>query len=266
MKFERDKIFYTLKFEKCILTFAAFTRLPVLQIAVNLSVCAKSNVFSTRLVMTLSITIVIGYLTIPFVIKSSTQALTAEEEEENELGTPQWAFGNTISVSCFVQSPPNIYPTLEKHVLQLATSSHRFEEETLILLSQALKQNKTPTGKATHGLINISSDLLGILSCTDQSTVFTLQIVQYDNTSQDQEIKSYIAPDINTVPDIEQCAKPVEMMELCQMWPNSQPQLIKLASQVYKMASLYGYWDYWRVFEGICERHQISANQLVNSK
>lgn len=228
---------------------------------------ARCHRFPFHVVMTLSITIAIGYLTVPFVIKSSTQALTAEEEEERELGTPQWTFGNTISISCFVQSPPNIYPALEKHVLQLAPSSHRFEEETVILLSQAFKQNKTPSGKATHGLINISSDLLGILSCTDQSTVFTLQIVQFDNASQGpQQVKSYIAPDINTVPDIEQCAKPVEIMELCQMWPNSQPQLIRLASQVYNMGSLYGYWDYWRVFEGICERHQISATQLVNSK
>ncbi|KAI8643574.1 hypothetical protein BD408DRAFT_431244 [Parasitella parasitica] len=216
--------------------------------------------------MTLSVTIALGYLTIPFAIKSSTQALTAEEEEENELGTPQWAFGNTISISCFVQSPPNIYPTLEKHVLQLAASSHRFEEETLTLLSQAFKQNKASVGKAVHGLINISSDLLGILSCTDQPSVFTLQIVQFDNTSQGQEAKSYAASDTNTVPDIEHCAKPAEMMELCQMWPSSQPQLTRLASQVYNMASLYGYWDYWRVFEGICERHQISANQLVNNK
>ncbi|KAF1806766.1 hypothetical protein V8B55DRAFT_1459499 [Mucor lusitanicus] len=221
--------------------------------------------------MTLSVTIAIGYLTVPFVIKSSTQALTAEEEEERELGTPQWTFGNTISISCFVQSPPNIYPTLEKHVLQLAPSSHHFEQETVILLSQAFKQNKTPAGKATHGLIIMSSDLLGILSCTDQPTVFTLQIVQFDRALQDpqqqqQQAKSYIAPDANTMPDLEQCAKPVEMMELCQMWPTSQPQLIRLASQVYQMGSLYGYWDYWRVFEGICERHQISANQLVNSK
>ncbi|CAO3610570.1 unnamed protein product [Mucor fragilis] len=184
-----------------------------------------------------------------------------------ELGTPQWTFSNTISISCFVQSPPNIYPTLEKHVLQLAPSSHRFEEETVILLSQAFKQNKTPAGKATHGLINISPDLLGILSCTDQPTVFTLQIVQFDHASQDpQQVKSYMAPNVNTVPDMEQCAKPVEMMELCQLWPTSQPQLIRLASQAYTMGSLYGYWDYWRVFEGICERHQISANQLVNSK
>ncbi|KAL9537769.1 hypothetical protein MBANPS3_011481 [Mucor bainieri] len=223
--------------------------------------------------MTLSVTIAIGYLTIPFVIRSSTQALTAEEEEERELGTPQWTFGNTISVSCFVQSPPNIYPTLEKHVLQLAPSSHHFEQETLILLSQAFKQNITPAGKATHGLIHMSSDLLGILSCTDQSTVFTLQIVQFDHALQDSKqqqqekpAKSYLTPDTNTMPDIEQCAKPVEIMELCQLWPTSQPQLIRLAGQVYQMGSLYGYWDYWRVFEGICERHQISASQLMGIK
>jgi hypothetical protein len=215
--------------------------------------------------MSASVTISIGYLNIPFLVKSSTRALTTEEEEENEMSTPRWTFGNTVSISCFVQSPPNMYPTLEKHVLALAPQSNNFEEETLAILSNAFQQLQS--NKRTHGLITISDGLLGILSSTDQPTVFTLQIVQSNgHCGITNESKSYAeaASESNMIPDMKQCAKPIEMMELCQSWPNSREQLTKLAGQVYKMASLYGYWDYWRVFEGICSRHQISVDQLVN--
>jgi hypothetical protein len=216
--------------------------------------------------MPVSITISIGYLNIPFIIKSSTRALTTEEEEEEfGGGRPRWTFGSTVSISCFVQSPPNMYPTVEKHVLELAPQSNHFEEETLVILSHAFEQSN----KRIHGLITISDDLLGILSSSsaaDQPTLFTLQIVQSNNDSNIKETKSYAetASESNMVPDMKQCAKPIEMMELCQLWPDSRDQLIKLAGQVYKMASLYGYWDYWRVFEGICSRHQINVDQLVN--
>lgn len=216
--------------------------------------------------MSVAVTISIGYLSIPFLIKSSTRALTTEEEEDNEIGRPHWTFNSTISVSCFVQSPPNMYPTLEKHVLELAPESNHFEKETLEILSQAFEQ---PQPSKTFGLITISDDLLGILfSTAGQTTIFTLQIVQCNNNSNStiREPKSYgeVANESSMVTDMNQCAKPIEMMELCQLWPSSQNQLIKLAGQVYKMASLYGYWDYWRVFEGICSRHQINVDQLVN--
>ncbi|KAI8090939.1 uncharacterized protein B0P05DRAFT_584057 [Gilbertella persicaria] len=206
--------------------------------------------------MPITITLALGYLTIPFIIKSSTRALTTEEEEESELGTPRWTFSNTISITCFVQSPPTIYPTLEKHVIQLAPEANTFEQETLATLSSALHQH----AKKQHGLITLTDDLLGILSPTDQPKIFVLQIVQF-NTAHVVNTKSYAS---TLLPDLESSAKPVEIMELCQLWPNSSSQLIKIGSHIYKMACLYGYWDNWRVFEGICHRHQINPEQLVN--
>lgn len=202
--------------------------------------------------MTLSLTISIGYITIPFIIKSSIRALTTEEEEDNELGTPHWTFGNTISVSYFLESPPTIYPTLEKHVLQLTPQAHAFEKEQLEIISNAFKTT-------THGLISITNDLLGILSSTEKPTIFTLHIVQFVEPFNRQP--SYSKPPSDS--NLEQCLSPAQIMSLCQMWPESQNQMIKAARQAYHLASLYGYWDYWRLFESLCNRHQINPNTLL---
>lgn len=208
--------------------------------------------------MTISVTLSIGYLTIPFIIKHSIKSLETTSAEEDEIQTcsPQWTFGNTICISSFVKSPPNIYPTIEKHVLEIASHSNSVERETLSILSKALNSNDN---KNCHGLAFISTDLLGILSSTVQPTTFTLQIVQSATPTKNQ--KSYYTND--PLLDLDYSVKPFEIMELCQDWPGSQPQLQKLAKQVYQTASLYGYWDYWRVFEGICEGHQISSQQLL---
>ncbi|GAA5807393.1 hypothetical protein MFLAVUS_000754 [Mucor flavus] len=215
--------------------------------------------------MTISVTLSIGYLTIPFIIKHSIKSLettSAEEEDEILTSCPQWTFGNTICISSFVQSPPNIYPTIEKHVLQLASHANTVERETLSILSKSF-QTQT-NSKRSHGLAFLSKDLLAILSCTAQTNTFTLQIVQYNsNTTQISSQKSYQVESNDNFLDLDMTAKPYEIMELCRVWPGSKPTLEKLAKQVYQTASLYGYWDYWRVFEGICEGHQINPGQLL---
>lgn len=212
--------------------------------------------------MTLSLTVSLGYITIPFIIKSSIRALTTDEEEDSELGTPQWTFGNTISISYFLQSPPTNYPTLEKHVLQLAPQAHAFEKEQLEIISNAFRGEN----KRTHGLISIADDFLGILSSSDKPTIFTLHVVQFESVPPIHRIsnKSYSRTEI--IPSMDQCLNPSQLMSLCQMWPNSQEQLVKIAGQVYDLSSLYGYWDYWRLFEGICQRYQINPDQLVQSQ
>lgn len=215
--------------------------------------------------MTILITISLGYLTIPFIIKQSIKSLeitSVEEEDEIKSTCPQWTFENTICISSFVHSPPNIYPTIEKHVIEIARHSNKVEKETTCILSKALDEHY-------HGLVIISSDLLGILSSTKQQDIFTLQIVQYDtstllntDTPEQTSIKSY--KNSNHVLDLDELPKPVEIMEMCQVWPNSEIQLKNLSKQIYKTASLYGYWDYWRVFEGICNGHHINSQQLLN--
>lgn len=208
--------------------------------------------------MTIAVTLSIGYLTIPFIIKHSIKSLettSAEEEDEVLSSAPQWTFGNTICISSFVKSPPNIYPTIEKHVLELASHANAVEKETLSILSKALN---APENKC-HGMAIIGHDLLGILSSTARTTLFTLQVVQ-SATPTTKNQKSYCTNDLM---DLDYAVKPFEVMELCRDWPQSQPQLKKLARQVYQTASLYGYWDYWRVFEGICNGHQINSQQLL---
>ncbi|KAI9356058.1 hypothetical protein BD770DRAFT_390347 [Pilaira anomala] len=217
--------------------------------------------------MTISVTLSIGYLTIPLIIKHSIKSLettSAEEEDEILTSSPQWTFGNTICISSFVQSPPNIYPTIEKHVLHLASHANAVERETLSILSKSF-QTQT-NNKHCHGLAFLSEDLLGILSSTVQTNTFTLQIVQYATQVSGANKKSYqIESNHNDAfLELDHTVKPYEIMELCQIWPGSQPILTKLAKQIYQTASLYGYWDYWRVFEGICEGHQINPRQLLS--
>lgn len=221
------------------------------------------------------VTISLGYITIPFFVKRTIKALditSVEDEDESESSSPQWTFGNTICITSFVQSPPNIYPTTEKHILQIAPHSNQAEKETLSTLSRSLNES-------CHGLVLLSADLLGILSATTQSDVFTFQVVEFDsNILTDESIlkeqhsvsakknKSYSAFALqdNAILDLDNPPKPLEIMELCLRWPASESQLSGLAKQIYKTASLYGYWDYWRVFEGICNGHRINSQQLIS--
>jgi hypothetical protein len=220
--------------------------------------------------MTILITISLGYITIPFIIKQSIKSLditSVEEEDDIKSTFPQWTFENTICISSFVHTPPNIYPTIEKHVIEMTKQSNKVEKEMTTILSKAI-------GEQYHGLLLISANLLGILSSTKQPDIFTLQIVQYDTsiltndninkTEAMNTTKSYRNDNYSDTLNLDQLPKPVEIMELCQAWPDSEIQLKDLSKQIYKTASLYGYWDYWRVFEGICNGHHINSQQLLS--
>lgn len=203
------------------------------------------------------ITLALGYLTVPLEIKSSVRTLTTEPgSKENK--TAHWTFASTISINCFVQSPPTIYPTREKHVVQLKDDANPFEQETLVTLASSMNPEG---GQKSHGLITITDDLLGILSPTDHHATFVLQIVQFDPKGTDDS-KSYRSQ--TKTPSLELSAKPAAIMELCQLWPDSKSQLAKIGAHVYQLACLYGYWDNWRIFEGICQTHQIDVDQLLN--
>ncbi|KAI9486864.1 MAG: hypothetical protein EXX96DRAFT_57207 [Benjaminiella poitrasii] len=217
--------------------------------------------------MTILLTIKLGYLDLPFVIKRSVCILTTEEEEddENNLLKPRWSLSHTtLSLIGFVKTLPLAYSTLENHVLQLAPQSKRFEEETIRLLSDAFNQSsKAKNSHGIHGVLRLPRNLFGILSCTEEPTIFTLQIMD-PMTDGIMTRPNYTVTSHDLMPSLDRCVKPMEMVDICQRWPQSQDQLVKLAGHVYQLASLYGYWDYWRIFEGVCTRFQINAEQLVN--
>lgn len=204
-----------------------------------------ANIFMT--IITLSV----GYLTFPFTIKHTTGNLHQG-----------WNHKSMLCVHCFVHKPPSTYPTIEKHIIQI-DSNHQAEIETANLLSKSLGRDK-------HGLIWIdeSNGILGVLSTTAQLDLFTLQIVQFyqsdlneepsyssQHTQQRAEHKLYFSEEF--------MLKPIELMQICQNWPASQEQCTKVARRIYHIASLYGYWDHWRLFQGICEKYQINAQQLL---
>ncbi|KAI8378938.1 hypothetical protein BD560DRAFT_31481 [Blakeslea trispora] len=199
-----------------------------------------------------SITLALGYLTVPLVIKSSIHTLSSENN------APSWTFASTVSINCFVHSPPTIYPTREKHLVQLRDDANKFEQETLVALSHAMSSDSSKS----HGLMTITDNLLGILSPTAHHSTFVLQVVQFDPKSK-MEPKSYHNA-VEKIPSLDLSAKPTAIMELCQSWPHSKDKLAKTGAYIYRLACLYGYWDNWRVFEGICQTHQINVDQLLN--
>ncbi|KAI8997869.1 hypothetical protein BDB01DRAFT_772717 [Pilobolus umbonatus] len=183
-------------------------------------------------------TLTLGYLIIPFTVQHSIKLLP-----EQQAG---WTLNDTLCISYFVKTPPNIFPTIEKHIIRIVDDTHL--QETGHLLSKSLQQ------EGCHGIIELTENKMGVLTATKQTDLFILQIIQYEKTE----------PCIHSsVPEIQSSLTPIEIMELCQLWPESRRSLIKLAQDIYKIASLYGYWDHWRVFEGICNRYQINSQQLM---
>ncbi|KAI7905267.1 uncharacterized protein BX663DRAFT_484554 [Cokeromyces recurvatus] len=132
--------------------------------------------------MSILLTIQLGYLNLPFIIKRSIRTLvTDEEDEDEERIKPRWPFSQTmLSLSGFIQTLPHLYPTLENHILQLAPQSKQFEKETIRILSETFKQSSAQNGNTIHGVIPLDHELFGILSSTEEPTVFTLQIIEHN--------------------------------------------------------------------------------------
>lgn len=188
----------------------------------------------------------IGYILIPFDIKSSIKTLTNNDYVLNEPNI-------TLCIQGFLQTLPTTYPTIEKHVIQLANSATSVEREQCTTLSLALGQ----LGQPVYGVMQLENNRQCILSQTSQNDIFTLHVIKVDQKPENSSIQE------DKMPDLEGSVRPAEILRTCQLWPNSQPQLAALANQIYKAALLYGYWDNWRVFENICQRYQIDVQQFI---
>ncbi|KAI8968230.1 hypothetical protein BDF20DRAFT_916783 [Mycotypha africana] len=256
-----------------------------------------------------TVILALGYLTFPLFVRKTVKCTDEKEnaldeattaatdvDQHSKVSAPRWSLGSIISITSFLKDPLSQYPTLEKHVLQLASDAYPHERETSFLLSKAMNKisNEMDNKKSISALIILKDDCWGIFSVTEEPDIYTLQVIQppadearlllesnpiglnnlsappsavadLNNNTSDSSNDGY--PEQLTksfVLDEDQLVKPAEMMRLCQLGPPSQPQLIQLAGQVYDIATLYGYWGYWRVFEGICNNYQLNASQLVN--
>ncbi|CAO3668842.1 unnamed protein product [Rhizopus stolonifer] len=190
----------------------------------------------------------LGYLTIPFDIKKSIKTLPSND----------YVLQNTFTTLCiqgFVQSPPVMHPTIERHVIQLSPQATTTENETCYTLHQAFCKHQ----RHVYAIVPIANSMLGIVGATAQKDLFTIHIIEYTvepvrNAAREDKIL-----DLNSSP------KPAEILKVCQSWPQSKPQLKGIANQIYNMALLYGYWENWQVFEGICQRYEINPQQFIGN-
>ncbi|KAI9313829.1 hypothetical protein BX666DRAFT_548679 [Dichotomocladium elegans] len=164
---------------------------------------------------------------------------------------------DVLSVAFFVTKPPSDHPTRAKQLLEPASTATQAEREFLMLLSQSMAKNKS------FGILDFRSTaggILGILSPHGYpSFALTLQWVDFGATtmrpltSQMEPFPHPLAPD----------RLPMEMMDAIQH-PGGHDRVRAIAKEMYRIATVYGYWDLWRVLEGICQRFQLDPQQLIS--
>ncbi|KAG1455892.1 hypothetical protein G6F46_006533 [Rhizopus delemar] len=148
-----------------------------------------------------------------------------------------------------------MYPTIERHVIRLSPQATAAESNSCSTLFQALCQPQQPA----YGIIQIENFLLGILTPTGQGNLFTIHVVESESiplTGNHSQVEEKML-------DLESSIRPIEILKACQLWPNSKSHLENIANQIYKIAMVYGYWENWRLFEGICQRHEINPQQFI---
>ncbi|KAI8097080.1 uncharacterized protein BX664DRAFT_72529 [Halteromyces radiatus] len=218
----------------------------------------------------LSVTLALGYLSIPVIIENSVYTTISKYDQ------PSWKYGSTLSISSFVQQPPFNWPTISKHVLKLSpTVIASGEDELYQLLTTSLSCDPTEKS-ALYALITFDSTstlftntaasslsdqkYIGIISTmNNNSDVLSLQIVQTLPFLKRKNPPSYLLQKKPTsyVPlDMKTWSTyPMEILHCCQKYhnnPDAPIQLQQIALKIYNIARLYGYWDLWRVLEGIC--------------
>ncbi|KAI7856177.1 hypothetical protein BDC45DRAFT_534055 [Circinella umbellata] len=201
-------------------------------------------------------TLSLGYLTIPVTIEASIYA------NEYEI-----ASSSVLSIIGFGPTPlpPHLLPTMAKFILTMESTLTMAQKELFGLLYESLHTH-------SYGIIPLSDRSIGLLLPLRQqeqqeqqpsSFQFILQISSIPNSYQQKEDinKMILNENIPSFDPDYLKHLPIQIMELCQN--NQQDQLRSVAKEIYKMATIYGYWDFWLVLEGICTRFQINSQQLV---
>lgn len=167
-----------------------------------------------------------------------------------------------LSVAYFVTNPPTTYPTRAKHLLRIASTATSAEREFLLLLSQSLSAH----GGKRYGILDFrqACGCLGILSTSSiqPADLFVLQIVDIPNNNEVIDSSSSL---LQQYPPLAPDRLPMEMLQAIneRHTPEGEQRMKSIAQEMYRIASVYGYWDLWRVLEGICQRFNIDPQQLI---
>lgn len=195
-------------------------------------------------------TLALGYLTAPVVIESSVI---------NPSSDYSTASLETLSIAYFVLRPPTTYPTIAKHVLKLASSASHAEREWVKFLLRSLSAQR-------YGIIKMHNDRTGILSHAATGDKLILQIVHV--TPEQTESTATISSSYPMLALDQLMPLPLEILQLCQQQhdPAAVARLRAVADQIYRIGLIYGYWDLYRVMEGICQRFNIDPRQLITQQ
>ncbi|KAI8376037.1 uncharacterized protein BYT42DRAFT_372440 [Radiomyces spectabilis] len=202
-----------------------------------------------------SSTLALGYLSVPVTVTHTMY--TGDQPVHPEPWTPS----TPLSIAFFVKRPPTMNRTIAKHLIKLASPTTIADTDFIHLLSGALNDAKEPI----HGIVELGNDTLGILSATEQPDTLLLHIVERPPTPALPSFHRQ-APTFGPSLQLDQlAARPSHILQLCQQWPAPEAanHLRMLANDTYHTATLYGYWDMWRVLEGICMRFNINPEQLI---
>ncbi|KAI7870241.1 hypothetical protein BDF14DRAFT_159718 [Spinellus fusiger] len=202
-------------------------------------------------------TLALGYLTCPVSIETSLQSVMTPSNPS------PWSLGNTLSIVCFVSKPPTLYPTVAKHILTMDPLGTRAEHELYGLLLSSLNPQAE---QRLWAMILLEDGLVGILGA-GQHHKLTLQLVE-PTKEPIQTLPSFNPQSPSYGPRLSSeslMGHPLHILQLCQQWPESgaSAQLCSIAQEIYQVATLYGYWDLWRVLDGICKRFNIDPQQLL---
>ncbi|CAO3644265.1 unnamed protein product [Cunninghamella echinulata] len=180
---------------------------------------------------------------------------------------------SSLSITHFIKQLPEHLPVLSKHIIKLKSTAESAEVELFRLFSKSLSSNSQYHTNIygvilLEPLITDTEKLLGIISSVPRQDTLILQVVDA-SLIYSTSTPSYNPLSFNSIPPVDfdtWSDYPVEILNCCQQYQATQnkEQLEKLINKIYNIASLYGYWDIWRVLEGICHRFNIDPNQFLN--
>ncbi|CAO3612792.1 unnamed protein product [Cunninghamella blakesleeana] len=228
----------------------------------------------------INVTLILGYITIPVVIDHSVYNQISKYDNN------QWKNGSSLSITQFVKNQPEHLPVLSKHTIKIRPTAEMAEVELFRLLASSLVSNNDNNNKNTqyqtknYGVILLNSSIstpistspsnksIGIISSVHQHDILILKIVDASFMFS-KNTPSYNPLSFHSIPSVDLDSwsdYPMEILKCCQQYQETQnvEQIEKLTNQIYDIASLYGYWDLWRVLEGIFSRFNFNPKQFLN--
>ncbi|KAF7729886.1 hypothetical protein EC973_003620 [Apophysomyces ossiformis] len=195
------------------------------------------------------IVLTLGHQTILFSIGHSVKTDTTS------FNSLRWPYDTTLSVIGFVAKSPTTSRTISRHVLEMAPNTTPAEQDVIGLFSKALKGEMS--GQRCFAIVRIDNSLIGSIGYYNGEESLVLCVIEQVHPTRMSSYSPFSMEMLRS--------RPFHILQLCRQRedPNAVAHLRALANDTYNIASLYGYWDLWRVLEEICFQHQINPRELL---